>query len=53
MTDRHDDEPEARIHVIPCFPGERKHEESIDCWCRPRRDIEEPIVVIHERRAEA
>lgn len=40
-------------HVIPKFPGERQHAASVLCWCRPRRDEEDPRVVVHDRRAEA
>lgn len=46
------DSPED-VHVLPVFPGEREHPASIDCWCGPRRDAEEPRLVIHERRAQA
>ncbi len=41
------------LHVFPVFPGEREHDLTVRCWCRPRRDAEEPQLVIHERRAEA
>jgi hypothetical protein len=40
------------VHVMPRFPGEREHEESLRCWCRPRRDSEQPHLIVHERRAE-
>ena len=40
-------------HVIPEFPGEREHEASVLCWCRPRRDEEDPRLVVHDRMAEA
>lgn len=29
--------------------SEREHEMSIDCWCKPTRDAEEPSVIIHNR----
>lgn len=36
----------ADLHVMPV--GDlREHRDSIDCWCRPTRDDEEPRVVIH------
>lgn len=41
------------VHVMPVFPGEREHTPSVLCWCHPRRDGQEPRVVIHERVAEA
>lgn len=34
------------IHVLP-INDLREHEESESCWCRPRRDEEEPTVLIH------
>ena len=34
------------LHVIP-IGDLREHEDSDTCWCRPRRDDEEPSVVIH------
>lgn len=40
------------IHVIPTNDI-KEHEESISCWCVPRRDVEEPSVVIHNAFAEA
>jgi hypothetical protein len=41
------------VHVIPCFAGEREHEPSNACWCAPIRDAQEPLLVVHHRRAEA
>lgn len=41
------------LHVIPVFVGERKHQVSRKCWCKPRRDRVEKRIVIHNRRAEA
>lgn len=43
--------PSGAIHCIPFGPGERAHEESIDCWCGPARLTDEPRVIVHERRA--
>ena len=34
------------IHVIP-LNDLREHEETVHCWCKPRRDDEEQLVVIH------
>jgi hypothetical protein len=34
------------IHVMP-VNDLREHESAADCWCRPRRDEEEPRVLIH------
>lgn len=34
------------IHVMP-VDDLRDHEETEHCWCGPRRDDEEPQVVIH------
>lgn len=51
-TCRSRDQPDD-VHVLPVFPGEREHPASVDCWCGPRRDVEEPRLVIHERRAQA
>lgn len=34
------------LHVIPV--GDlREHEASVDCWCHPTPDEEEPSVYIH------
>ncbi len=33
-------------HVIP-LGDLREHESSVDCWCRPVPDEEEPSVYIH------
>lgn len=27
----------------------REHELSIDCWCKPTRDEDEPSVILHNR----
>ena len=42
------------VHVLP-IGDLREHAQSADCWCRPKRDDEEPRVVIHnsmDRREE-
>lgn len=36
----------GEIHVMP-VNDLREHEESANCWCRPRRDDEYPRVAIH------
>lgn len=41
------------LHVVPEFEGEREHETTIACWCSPVRDREQPLVIVHHRRAEA
>lgn len=43
------------VHIVPCTCIEvaREHQTSIGCWCTPFRDLEEPLVVIHQRRAQA
>ncbi len=28
------------VHLIPNFPGEPEHTDTINCWCEP--EIEEP-----------
>lgn len=47
------DDSDTDLHVLPEFPGEREHQTSIDCWCRPKRDEQNHRLVVHERRAEA
>lgn len=42
-----------RVHVMPTGPGERPHEESLGCYCHPRRDESEPNLIIHNRIATA
>lgn len=39
------------IHVIP-INDIKEHEESINCWCCPTRDKEDPTVIIHNVFAE-
>lgn len=42
------------IHVAP-VDDLREHQMSLQCWCCPRRDDEEPDLVIHnsmDRREE-
>lgn len=34
------------VHVLP-LNDLRDHDETADCWCKPRRDEDEPRVVIH------
>lgn len=34
------------IHVVP-IDDLKPHEQCDRCWCRPRRDDEEPAVVVH------
>lgn len=46
-------EPGELIHCMPVFPGERTHEESVDCWCDPAPLSDEPSVIVHNRKAEA
>ena len=42
-----------RIHVLPCLDGKNydaTHQLSLDCWCRPTEDNEQPRVVVHNDR---
>lgn len=41
------------LHVLPEFPGEREHQTTMHCWCVPRRDQKNALLVVHDRRAEA
>lgn len=34
------------LHVIP-INDLRDHDETPECWCRPRRDDDEPSVIVH------
>lgn len=34
------------FHIIP-INDLREHKESKDCWCKPKQDIEEPSLYIH------
>ncbi len=43
----------ANLHVVPVFVGERKHEASPKCWCKPRKDTVERGLYLHHRRAES
>lgn len=36
----------AEDHVVP-IDDLREHDEKITCWCCPKRDTEEPLVVLH------
>lgn len=33
-------------HVVP-VNDLKEHELSVDCWCNPKRDEEEPEVIVH------
>ncbi len=48
-----DDEPNDTFHVLPVYPGERKHAASVRCWCGPRQSDDEPRLWVHDRIAEA
>jgi hypothetical protein len=42
------------LHVMP-RDDLREHTSSVDCWCRPTPDAEEPSVIVHhsmDRREE-
>ena len=42
------------FHVTP-VNDLREHDASVDCWCRPTPDDEEPSVIVHhamDRREE-
>ena len=36
----------TKIHVMP-VKDLKEHIDSVDCWCHPTADIEEPNVIIH------
>lgn len=39
---------EYEVHLIP--PSEQKqHIASMKCWCNPKKDPDEPTVIIHNR----
>jgi len=40
------------VHVMP-INDIKEHEESITCWCSPKRDTEEPEVIIHNAFADS
>lgn len=44
------DDPRDR-HVLPVFPGERPHDKTMRCWCKPRRDRRDSRMVVHSREA--
>jgi hypothetical protein len=49
-TERGDDGSIVAVHVVPCDNDRRvlnKHEQSETCWCKPRRDDNEPRVIVH------
>lgn len=33
------------VHVTPMFGDE--HATTVHCWCHPRRDSDEPRIVVH------
>ena len=33
-------------HVSPIL-DQREHDMSVDCWCRPRHDEDDPSIIIH------
>jgi hypothetical protein len=35
------------IHVYPLFDGREHICDGLTCWCGPRADDEEPLVIIH------
>jgi hypothetical protein len=37
---------DSRKHVVP-KEDMRPHRNSIDCWCHPKVDDEDPFVIIH------
>lgn len=37
------------VHVMPVFPGERKHQATDGCWCEPEPDPEEVRTTVHKR----
>lgn len=39
------EEATGERHVVPDFG--RKHELDIRCWCQPRRDEDDPSVIVH------
>lgn len=36
----------SEFHVLPANDL-REHEETLECWCKPTPDAEEPAVLIH------
>jgi hypothetical protein len=36
----------SEVHVMPTRDI-KEHEETILCWCKPKRDSQEPNLVIH------
>lgn len=36
---------DENVHVYP-IDG-REHELSTSCWCRPKPDAEQPLVIVH------
>ena len=35
-----------RLHVMP-VDDSAEHRDSMDCWCHPTPDAEEPRVIVH------
>lgn len=53
MTHEEFDAAEYR-HIIP-LDDLREHVTSVDCWCHPTPDVDEPLVIVHhsmDRREE-
>lgn len=46
MTDVFDHDDDSDLHVMP-VNDLREHEMSLSCWCRPRRDVSQIEVVVH------
>lgn len=42
---------DCMAQVAQFMPEPREHELSMDCWCKPVRDAEEPSVVVHNEEA--
>lgn len=35
-----------RVHVMP-VDDTAPHRDTVDCWCNPTPDEEEPLVIVH------
>jgi hypothetical protein len=42
---------DGNIHVMPTHDI-KQHEESLECWCCPKRDVEQANLVVHNAFAE-
>jgi len=45
---------DERVHVVPINDW-REHDPSVECWCKPTPDDEEPRIIVHhsmDRREE-